>query len=99
MPPSGPSAAYLAELRAWLERHKRYPPRARQRGVEGVAVVRFRIDSEGRVLESTLQSRSGDRDLDREALRMLKRAEPFPVPPDFSQPSLQVSVPVASRLR
>ena len=62
-------------------------------------MVRFRIDREGRVLESTLQSRSGDRDLDREALRMLKRAEPFPVPPDFSQPSLQVSVPVAFRLR
>jgi outer membrane biosynthesis protein TonB len=39
-----------AALSAWPESPKRYPDRARQRGEEGRAVLRFRVDRSGRVL-------------------------------------------------
>jgi hypothetical protein len=56
IPATQPSTAptitteYRALLAAWFETHKRYPEAARQRGEEGRAVLRFRVDRSGRVL-------------------------------------------------
>jgi periplasmic protein TonB len=45
-PVPGPNviASYRAMISAWLGSHKRYPEIARQRGEEGSAALRFRID-------------------------------------------------------
>src|SRR5580704_2982695 len=52
-PVPGPdvTASYQAMISAWLESHKRYPESARERGEEGSATLRFRIDQSGRVLD------------------------------------------------
>ena len=42
----------------------------------------FSIDREGRVLTTRLVKGSGSAILDNEALELLSRASPFPVPPD-----------------
>jgi protein TonB len=80
-------------LVAQLERHKRYPPQAR--GKVGEAKLAFSIDRSGRVVESRILHSSGSDALDREALALLRRAAPFPVPPaGLSDDRLSFVVPI-----
>jgi hypothetical protein len=53
------NADYRSALSAWLEAHKRYPESARIRGEEGRAVLRFRVDRSGRVLDYAVISGTG----------------------------------------
>ncbi|TVS00540.1 MAG: energy transducer TonB [Rhodospirillales bacterium] len=91
----GATADYMAALRAWLERHKRYPRTAQLRRQEGVAVLSFVIDREGRVLTHRLQQSSGHPALDREVEALIHRAQPLPPPPaTMAQARLEVVVPI-----
>jgi TonB family protein len=72
---------YMRVVSARLEINKRYPHQARVQKEEGVAKVGFRIDREGKVIESHVLSGSGYFTLDQEALAMVQRAHPFPAPP------------------
>lgn len=65
-----------------LNRHKRYPAEARGRRVQGVAKVEFKIDAAGKLLQARVVKGSGSKLLDDEALAMLRRASPFPAPPN-----------------
>lgn len=95
----GASADYMAQLRAWLEKHKRYPRRARTRRQEGTAVLRFVVDREGRVLEYEIRESSGHDILDREVTAMIERAQPLPgMPDDMGRGRLELVVPVQFRL-
>lgn len=80
--PSGGTNPVLAEIRARIERAKRYPLLLRQSGVQGVAHVGFRINAEGRPEAVSLKSSSGSSALDEEALATIRRAAPFPLYPD-----------------
>jgi len=96
----GAVADYYALLQAWLEQHRRYPQRARERRQEGIAYVYFVVDPQGRVLESRLERSSGFPLLDDEVLAMVARAEPMPpIPADMARSSLAIVVPVAFTLR
>ena len=91
---------YYAELAAWLERHKRYPQRARQLRQEGVARVRFVIDRSGKVISHRIEKSSGHSALDEAASELLRRASPMPaIPPSIGQSRLEIVVPIAYRLR
>lgn len=74
-------AKWQSRLMAHLERRKRYPSGARQRGEQGTAYVRFRIDDAGNVLSASLARSSGFPELDNEVVEMVRRASPFPAPP------------------
>ncbi len=91
-----PSAADLhwqRSLVAHLERAKRYPRQAW--GQSGVARLAFSIDRQGRLLESRIVRSSGSAILDSETLAMIKRAEPFPPPPqDVAEDRLSFVVPI-----
>lgn len=78
-----------------LNRHKRYPHDARQRGQEGTVKVRMVIDSQGRVLDHQVLAGSGSRSLDRATLQMIRRAQPLPAPPAelLKNGSLEVIAP------
>ncbi|CDX23042.1 TonB family protein [Mesorhizobium plurifarium] len=85
---SGNSRNWDAKLRAWLNRHKRYPSAARARRAEGNVLVTFTVDASGRVLSARLAQSSGDADLDRAALAILQGATlPAPPPELGSRPS------------
>ena len=43
--------------------------------------MRFVVDAEGKVLSYELVGRSGNADLDRATLEMIRRAQPLPKPP------------------
>jgi len=94
------SDRYHAQLAAWLERHKRYPQRARQMRQEGVVRVRFVIDRSGKVISHRVEKSSGHAILDGAASDLLRRASPMPaIPADMDQSRLEIVVPITYRLR
>jgi protein TonB len=64
-----------------IERNKRFPIEARDRRQQGVAQVAFTVDRQGRVVASRIVTSSGSSALDKEALDVVQRAQPFPTPP------------------
>ena len=72
---------YKAAVFDRLDRFKIEPPAARARNARGVAVVSFMLDAAGNVVLASLMQSTGDRELDTEALAMVRRAAPFPKPP------------------
>ncbi len=82
--PAGPGSgeggthAILSEIRARIERAKRYPLMARRMNIEGVSHVRFAIDASGQPQGLALKASSGSSVLDEEALSTIRRAAPFP---------------------
>jgi protein TonB len=83
-PPQRTSSAVLrwqSGLQAQIASKKRYPAKLVAHHDEGRVLVTFRIDRDGKVLESRVLESSGSSDLDQEALSTLTRAEPLPKPP------------------
>lgn len=65
--PGGQSA-----LNKWLSTNIRYPEAAQQNGVQGRVVVRFVVERDGSISGATIV-KGVDKDLDQEALRVVKR--------------------------
>ena len=87
---------YEQLLVAWLEKHKRYPRRAKRLRIEGEGILRIVIDRAGRARQIALERRTGNRLLDKAALEMAQRADPFPPIPDKDpRRELEFVVPVA----
>jgi protein TonB len=81
-------------LSTWLERHKRYPDSARQRGEEGRAVLRFAVDRSGRVVDFAVAQSSGYPDLDASIEEMMRGALLPPFPASMTQPRIDLSVTI-----
>jgi protein TonB len=80
---------------ALLERNKRYPPAARQKGDKGTAQLSFSLDRHGRVTTARITKSSGSGALDQEALDLVRRAQPFPAPPAaLTGAQIDLTVPV-----
>jgi protein TonB len=76
----GRSAAttnYRGLVSAHLARYKRHT-----HGSSGTATVAFQLNGGGKVTSSRLVRGSGVASIDQEALAMVRRASPFPAPPD-----------------
>jgi protein TonB len=83
-----------------LQQFERYPRSAHARGEQGVALVAFSVDRDGRVLSRKIALSSGHPDLDNEALTMLERAQPLPpFPRSMTQAQLNLTVPIRFSLR
>jgi protein TonB len=85
------TASYQAVISAWLESHKRYPESARERGEEGSAALRFRVDRSGRVLDYSYAS-TGYADLDAGLDEMMRGAQLPPFPPGMAASRIEASV-------
>ena len=78
-PPPGPSVAErLAEIQLRVQRALVYPPVARKRGVEGEAVVAFRVGNEGAAEGVELARSSVHPVLDQAATRAVRSAGALP---------------------
>lgn len=78
-----------------LNKVKRYPRIAQQQRRQGVPWIRFVMDREGRVLSANLERSSGIPSLDDEALKLPKRAQPLPKPPEeVKGTTIELVVPV-----
>lgn len=87
-------------LVATLERNKRYPYEAQERGEHGVAQLAFSIDRRGGVHHARILHSSGSSLLDGETLAMVERAAPLPPPPpEVIGTEIQISVPIRYNIR
>lgn len=78
---SDAEATWKGLVMARMARYKEYPDDARRRNVQGTVKVRFVVDAKGRVVSQEIVGSSGNRSLDRAALRQIRRAQPLPKPP------------------
>lgn len=91
--------AYRGLAFAHVDRHKRYPRKARVLKQEGEVLVLIALDAEGRLMrEPTVQRSSGVDALDEEAVRMVKAAVPFPKP-EGEVSRVPILVPLTIRFR
>ena len=61
----------LKAMRAFIAKHKKYPPAAEENNIEGVVRVKYDIDYKGNVVGTQVQSSLGY-GCDEEALRAVK---------------------------
>tara|TARA_E500000305_G_C4024915_1_gene241203 strand:- start:320 stop:1033 length:714 start_codon:yes stop_codon:yes gene_type:complete len=73
--------AYLALIRARIEKNRTYPSAARRKREEGMATITITIDARGDLTQVQLVAGSGSFHLDRAAKRMAEKSAPFPPPP------------------
>jgi protein TonB len=86
---------YSFLLQAWLEKHKKYPRRAKLRHWQGTAMLHFTIDGAGNVLDYRIERSSGHAVLDEEVEAMIRRAAPLPpAPSEMQSARLEFVVPV-----
>ena len=90
-------ALWIAGIQRRISSLLSYPRLARENGIEGTAFVRFAVDGSGRVTSAEVMNSSGSNVLDAEALRVVKRASPFP--PPAGTESKYFSIPVTFTLK
>lgn len=87
--------SFLARLLAQLNRFKQYPRSAARAHIEGVVMLHFVMDADGKVQSFAIAKSSGRPVLDNEALALIQRAQPLPpLPADFPSPTLDAVVPI-----
>lgn len=91
---------YEQLISLWVEKFKKYPMEARDKGLTGETVVRIRIDRKGNIRHYLLERSTGHAILDRAAIDMVRRANPVPsVPNDYPKGDLlEFLIPVSFNL-
>jgi len=99
-PDLGSLAQYRLALIGAAKRHKTYPSRAIDRGLEGRVDVRLVVGADGGPARVLVQRSSGHDLLDRQALELLRKASALtPVPPALRNREFAVEVPVLYELK
>lgn len=90
---------YGSTLGRAIARHKSYPKIAQMRGWQGECLLDLKIDGSGNMLSVAIKVSSGHESLDNQALEMVRKASPFPAPPDALRgSSFNITVPVSFKL-
>ncbi len=76
-----------------------YPPEENRRGIQGTTILIVRIDANGGVLDVEVEKSSGNRNLDREAVKAAKRWRFNPESRDGRKVESRVRVPVEFKLQ
>ncbi len=90
---------YAGTLGRAIAKHKNYPKIAQMRGWQGDCLLDLKLDGSGNVLSANVKESSGHEALDNQALEMVRKAAPFPTPPDALRGrSFNITVPVSFKL-
>jgi len=90
---------YLAYLAEKIAAQQRYPKQSRRRNEQGSVQVRVTLSKVGKLQRVALVESSGYTRLDREAVKMVRRAAPFQaIPASLEIGSLTLVVPVEFRI-
>lgn len=90
---------YGSTLGRAIAKHKQYPKIAAMRGWQGECLLDLKLDGNGKVLSSSVKESSGFEVLDNQALEMVRKASPFPAPPDVLRGrNFNIIVPVSFKL-
>ncbi|HQR61220.1 MAG TPA: energy transducer TonB [Methylophilaceae bacterium] len=80
-------------------KHKQYPRVAQMRGWQGTVRVQLELDAAGKVISTSISESSGHEVLDQQAIEMVKKAIPLPLPPEILRNKpLTIFVPVPFKL-
>jgi protein TonB len=92
---------YEQEISLWMAKHKNYPEEAKQKRIEGSAVVRIRIDRTGHIIYNAIDVSSGNAIIDQAVMAMVHDSDPVPrVPDNYPTGSeLEFLIPVSFRLQ
>ena len=91
--------SYSSVLANAIAKYKQYPKIAQMRGWQGTVIADLEIDSKGSVISVKIKKSSTYEVLDNEALEMIKKASPFPAPPDnLRGKNFNVLVPISFKL-
>lgn len=91
---------YVSELRALLERNKRYPAQALTLGQEGTVKIRFQVLEDGTLTDATIVQTSGSTSLDQAALKLVRGIARFKaIPESITERSLSLIVPIDYRVQ
>lgn len=93
-----PVSDYQRQLKALIEKRKRYPLPARRARLQGRATVAFRLDPDGRLLTTELVHSSGHPLLDRAALQAVQVVGRYPAPPAGMDSETRVRVDLVFKL-
>jgi protein TonB len=74
--------SWYSEVHQRLGKAKRYPREALRYNSTGISQVKVVLDSHGELVSVSLETSSGTKILDKEALATINRAAPFPAPPE-----------------
>ncbi len=74
---------YFEMLNLRIDRHKRYPERAKSRRIEGRVKVEFALSANGTLSNVKVIQSSRNQNLDAAAVEAVQNAAPFPRPPSF----------------
>ena len=92
--------SYLQQLSGRIQRHKFYPASGRRLGEQGRVLIALVIARDGQVSDARVKLSSGYRRLDEAALAAVLAAAPFsPLPPQFADEALLLSIPMDYTLR
>jgi periplasmic protein TonB len=98
--PANIQITWSKALVAHLNRFKRYPNAARVRGVLGEVSVTFAIDRTGQIVATHVVHSSGSAALDDEALAVLHRASPLPIPPaQLADAMPNLTIPIQFKIK
>lgn len=90
---------YSSLLAAAIAKYKQYPKIAQMRGWQGLIIIELQLNPQGGLIYSQIKKSSGYDVLDQEALEMIKRASPFPQPPEaLRTKNFTVLVPISFKL-
>ena len=90
---------YSSLLAAAIAKYKQYPKIAQMCGWQGLIIIELQLNPQGGVIYSQIKKSSGYDVLDQEALEMIKRASPFPQPPEaLRNKNFTVLVPISFKL-
>lgn len=92
-------AEYANKIRAILNAHRIYPRYARQRKMQGQAVVEIYISKTGQILDFKLSKSTGHHVLDEAVIAMIKKVPAFPSLPTSAAKPMWFKVPVDFRIK
>ena len=90
---------YGGTLGRAIAKQKSYPKIAQMRGWQGEVLLDLKLDGNGNVQSANVKESSGYESLDNQALEMVRKASPFPAPPEALRGrSFNITVPVSFKL-
>lgn len=90
---------YSNTLWGAISKHKQYPKIAQMRGWQGDAVVELLLDGNGKLKSKKIIQSSGHDVLDKQALEMVEKAAPYPIPPEVLRGNnFTITVPIPFKL-
>lgn len=91
---------FTGKVRQRIANTKYYPKIAKRRGMEGLSVIAFTLDKNGRLMKAGLAQTSGYQPLDQAALEAVHLAAPYPeIPTELKTNTFQFKLPISFVLK